>query len=265
MAKTSSSGNAAALYMKRLKKLKEAWDGAKEDSSKSSSFQIEDGKKKGKLSNMEIRTNTQNKDWLHVFCEFTIVEGDETGKHAYIRWGLETDENLVHLQRNLRKLGVEVDDMDPEELPDIVETLLKQKPTCKLTVKTNGDYQNVYIDKLLNDDDEGGDEGSEPEVDEDEDDDNPRVRPGKAGKKKDEDKEPGEDDEKEDEKEDEEETVDKGAEVAFKLNGKKTTGLVIRSNPSKKTCVVRPKGKSTEEFLDWDDVAVLAAASSEDD
>lgn len=84
-----------------------------------------------------------------IVMEFTEIQGDEIGEKG-TRWhNTETDEQLGHLLGDLRKLGVDTDALEPEELPELCANIAQTAPTVRINIKENGQYMNVYLDKLI--------------------------------------------------------------------------------------------------------------------
>lgn len=137
---------------KRLKALKESWNSGKEESKKTGgATTLSDGRHLCKLTDASLLEGNKGP---FVKFEFTAVEGDEIGEKGVRNCGLDSEDRIVYLQRDLRRLGVEVDDFDIEQLPDILAELAGQAPGVRVTVKTNEGsdgkmYSNCYIDKLV--------------------------------------------------------------------------------------------------------------------
>lgn len=148
-AKASPPGN--SLMAKQLAKMKAAWDKNREESKDTSNFnQLPDGKYKTKLTDACLR---EVGDAVKAMFEFTVVEGDSTGEKA-TRWdGIDTEERVLYLQKDLRRLGLDVDTFEIDQLEDALEELLQSAPVVRITVKNKDGYCNCYIDKVLADDD----------------------------------------------------------------------------------------------------------------
>lgn len=143
--------NASALLAKALRTAGGKWNAAKEESAKNSfgGTTLTDGQHVCKLTAMEIRS-TDNGPKLVI--DLTAIEGDEIGEKGQI-WHDFSDEGMIHLQRTLRRMGVDVDAIEPEDLPvqlpQEIERLLAEQPGIRVNVKTKGQYTNCYIDKLV--------------------------------------------------------------------------------------------------------------------
>lgn len=141
------------LLAKQLKEMKDRWNKAKQESSKpggggGTTLSASAGGVRH-VCKLTAAKLYQGDKGTQIILEFTSVEGDEIGEKA-VRWlDLFTDEKLIWAQRDLRKLGVDVDDMDPDSLPQMCEDLVEAGPTVRITCKENGEYVNVYIDKQI--------------------------------------------------------------------------------------------------------------------
>jgi hypothetical protein len=161
------SSQADAALAKRLKMMNQKWQSSREESTKpgfgegttltSSTSGVRH------ICRLSAARLVMVKDSPAVVFEFTAVQGDEIGEKAVRFCNFGKDEQIVYLQRDLRKLGVPVDDFNAEELPAQLEQLVAEAPACRITVKQNGEYVNVYIDKMvsLDDDNTGGDAGGD--------------------------------------------------------------------------------------------------------
>lgn len=96
-------------------------------------------------------------DKTSVLTEWTCVEGDEIGEKA-VRWGnTDTDEQLAFTLRDLASIGIDLDaapDFETEKamfewIDAELKAKLEEAPGAKITVKENGQYTNVYIDRMM--------------------------------------------------------------------------------------------------------------------
>lgn len=142
-----------------------------------------------------------------VVIKYEIEDGDETGdkegsgEEVSTRYFLETEQNLSFLKRDLGRFLEDgaVDDLDlAEDLEATLEAIVEGAPSCVLSVRMAGEYQNVYLNKV----DVEGDEDEDAK---------PAKGKGKKGKPaKDEDE-----DEENEEDEDEAPAIEKGDSVLF--------------------------------------------------
>lgn len=134
--------------------LKSMWKTAKkqlEEQPDIFGIEVPDGPYIGVLTGAETKVSAE--DWNYVDFNFTIQEGEQEDQLLSKRDGLETEENIVWLMRDLARLGVEVDDLeidDKDELDAMLTELVGVAPKVRLVAKTNDKgYQNVFINKLL--------------------------------------------------------------------------------------------------------------------
>ena len=205
-----SKDNGNSLYEKQLRQMRERWNKGKEQSKKDnfSGTTLSPGQFATRLTGAKLISGDKG---LSVVFEFTCVRGDEIGEKGIRFAGLGTDEQLVYFQRDLRRLGIEVDDFEPEQIPDILKELLEARPGVRINVKQNGEYKNVYVDKLM-------------ELDPEED-----VQPGENGEGSGAEASGG-DDSGEDAGDGGEGagevTFEPGDDVSYTVKGKKQTGVV---------------------------------------
>jgi hypothetical protein len=101
---------------------------------------------------------------------FEILEGESKGEKLRQYDGMDSEERLAWLFRDIAKFGYEMPD-DEDELDQILAEIQKEKPIVRLKVKTNGDFQNVNVDKVLSESEaeDMSEEGAEVSEDVDED------------------------------------------------------------------------------------------------
>lgn len=147
-------------WSKLIKTAKSNWKKGKEAKKNQSSggfanLSVENGKYLARLVNMEA-----SGDGKAVFEQFKITEGECKGEKVKNRQGLDNSRGLGYFMANLEKLGYETPELDEmqEALPEILDEINEKHPHVRITVKNTEkdgvDYQNVYIDKLLSDDEE---------------------------------------------------------------------------------------------------------------
>lgn len=84
--------------------------------------------------------------------DVVFLDGDYEGKEKAFFDGLDREESLPFLMRRIEALGYEAPE-SPDELEAVLKQINKDRPRFKGRIKTNGDFQNLYIDKLLEDGD----------------------------------------------------------------------------------------------------------------
>ncbi len=151
MGRRGKSGKSGSDFKSRIANLGEAFNKAKEDAG-SGFVDIPPGTYQFQLVGAEVR-ESQN-DWLHVaFTLACIVEGSEYLGETYVhRCGIEKEESLVFLVRDLQRFGVETDDVQIDAIEDLEEVLgelAEAMPCIRGKLVENGEYVNLRIQKLL--------------------------------------------------------------------------------------------------------------------
>lgn len=148
---------AMTALQKKLKGMKDIWNKGKEESAKpgpGGGTTLTVGRHICQLTECVLK---EGDNGPYVLFEFTCTdEADpEIGEKAVRFAGMDTEDRVIYLQRDLRRLGMDVDEFDIEQLEDRLAALLEQAPTVSLQVKENESngksYINVYVNKLIND------------------------------------------------------------------------------------------------------------------
>lgn len=148
---------------KALKDANKMWKGAKKRAAEQPSgfTEYEDGRYMARLIKGEIGHSDSGR--LQLVWSWKFDEEPYEGKIKKAYQGLESEDNLVYLARDLERLGYEAPD-DLAGVEEICADITKEKPLARIRLRTKGDFQNVYIDKVF-----GGDEDdTEEEEDSDE-------------------------------------------------------------------------------------------------
>jgi len=136
-------------FRKRLAGLQENWDNAGQR--KGGYENLPDGRYIAALSKAYIRES--EKGDLYVVLHFVVEEGDHDGSIVYDWNRIETEDGLYYTRQKLLKMGADVPDK-LAKLEDCLSDLQDGEPRVRLQLKTKGDFQNVYLDRLLDSDDE---------------------------------------------------------------------------------------------------------------
>lgn len=128
-----------------LQELEGAWDEAED---KGDSFgDIPDDRYQAKVTGARIgKSKSSNR--IQIAWEFTIISGEYKNRKKWAYDGLETKENLDYVKTRLARLKVKI----PKKISDggLAEALEACIGlTCEIQVKTRGDFQNVYVNKLI--------------------------------------------------------------------------------------------------------------------
>jgi cobalamin biosynthesis protein CobT len=146
---------------KKLQKAQNNWQGAREKAKESSGFtEVPDGRYLAHLTNAQIG-ESRSSGRLQIQWTWTISDGEFENDTKLDFDGLETEDNLVFLGRKLSRFGYELPE-DITEISDILDELVEKQPLARIRLKTKGEFQNVYVDKLMRsgstDKDDSGDE-----------------------------------------------------------------------------------------------------------
>lgn len=145
------NGEVSAQMLKQLREMKERWNNSKKESQKmgGGGTTLRSGEKY--LTRLSRARMYSGQNGLGFVLEFTCVEGDQTGEKGVRIHTLDTDEKITNAQRDLRRLGLEVDEVEIEQLPTSLAKLEREAPGVRIKVQDSpdGKYVNTYIDKLV--------------------------------------------------------------------------------------------------------------------
>ena len=137
-------------FKAKLRGRADAWEQAK--NAKGLGFPGPDGVYPFQLVAAEVRDSTATKEWLHAVLTFEARKGKFTGEKLSSRYDLEDPERMVWLIRDLAKLGVETDDLELENLEETLKELQDNEPFIVGSVKTSGDWQNIRLLRVIEED-----------------------------------------------------------------------------------------------------------------
>lgn len=140
----------ATDFRKKLKAANAAWASAKSAAAEQRSgrfTEFEDGRYMMRLVDGKV-TESQSSGRLQVQWDFKFEEGEYEGQSKYDYSGLESEQNLKYLAVRLVQLGYEAPD-SLEEIEDVLADIRRSKPLCRVRLKTKGEFQNVYLDKVF--------------------------------------------------------------------------------------------------------------------
>ena len=155
----------------KLKKAQGDWKNARSKANETVGFaEVPDGRYLAHLTGATIG-ESKSSGRLQIQWTWTIVDGEHEGDTNLDFDGLETEDNLVFLGRKLARFSYELPE-DITEIADILDELIEKRPLSRIRLKTRGEFQNVYVDKIMqasssdedadaSDDDTGSDEDVE--------------------------------------------------------------------------------------------------------
>lgn len=210
----------AAMYKAAVKKVEE-------NRGKGGAPEFDDGRYIAKLVSAEVG---EWKEKLKVLFKWKFVDGPYDGQEYYDFQGIGTEDNLYYFGRRIEDLGWELPD-SPEEIPDLLTQIVESKAICKIRLRTKGEFQNCYLEKVYGEDEDPSDDEDVTGADEaDESDDaedtpppakkkgkkaaEPEPAPAKKGKKAAPPVEEEDDEDEDDEDEDDEDESDDADEEA---------------------------------------------------
>ncbi len=163
-------------FTARLKKMNRVWKQAEESSGTGINEHIEDGNHEAQLVSAELVDVSGGKvmvawKWKFADVDKKILKKDKLAAFITSRDGLDTAQNMSFLKRRLSTFGYKSTEMDlANDLEDTLAELTKKKPTCKVKVKTSddGQWQNVWPNKVTDEGEEVEDEEEEEVEDEEE-------------------------------------------------------------------------------------------------
>ena len=206
---------------------------------------FEDGRYQARAVSGVIE-ESQSSSRLQARVQFEIASGEYKGQLKYDFWGLEDEDQQVWAFRKITQLGYEADDLD--SLMEALADLEQSQPLCLIDLRTKGDFQNVNIRKLLDEDDleeeeeeeEEEDEEEEEEEEEDEEEEEEEEEDDEEEETDEDEDEEGEEEEEEDEEEDEDQDEEEeeeddeevelttGMRVLLSQKGKKDSPATVR-------------------------------------
>ena len=154
----------------KLKKAQINWVGARTRANESSGFtEVPDGRYLAHLTGAAIG-ESKSSGRLQIQWTWTIADGEFESDTKLDFDGLETEDNLVFLGRKLARFSYELPE-DITAIADILDELVEKRPLARIRLKTKGEFQNVYVDKLMRsvDGDEDTDDSNSNDVGSDDD------------------------------------------------------------------------------------------------
>lgn len=150
-----------------------------------------DGRYVTRLTTGEV-CESQSSNRPQIKWGYTIIEGELKGELLWNYDGLDNEESLFYLGKRLQRFGIDIAKVKLRFLQRTLDKIVEAHPVCVVRARTKGEYQNILLDRVIEDYEEDDDD-----LDEDDDD-----------------------------VEDEEAELEVGMEVEFEKNGKSYTGKV---------------------------------------
>ncbi len=127
-----------------LKKLDDVWRDIEVDAEGNVFEDVPDGRYQARIDDVYVH-RSKNSSRLQIAWNLVITSGQYANRHLYRYTGLETPDNLKFLKQDLFRCGLEVPKLSdlPRQLPKLRDYVIE------VQVKTKGEYQNIYINKLV--------------------------------------------------------------------------------------------------------------------
>ena len=204
----------------------------KKGTAKHGTVSLPDGTYQAKIIDAK-RTLTQKKK-LQIDWTFEVISGEYEGRKQHKYDLLVTQDNVDWLLGTLETLEIEMPKkFNEDNFAEVIDSCLKKAVglVAEVSIRTSGDFSNVYINELL----EGeGDDGNEDEDEEDED----EADESDESDESDEDTDDEEEDEDEDEGEDDEDELEVGSRVLVTIDDEEYPGEIASINSKKGTAKV---------------------------
>lgn len=200
--KSSGGGGKNVDFGKYLRGLNKHLDKAKETAENAGFEEYDDGRYAMRAVDAKVGVSKNKR--VQVIVTWKFLDGDYKGKEKLDFEGL-TEDHLPYLLKKLDAMGYDVGELESldEDLKAILDDIKKTKPKCKVRLKTKGEFQNLYVDGPLGDEEEESDDDEDEDEDEDDKKSSKKKSKSKKSKKKDDDDEEEEDEDSDDEDEEE--------------------------------------------------------------
>lgn len=153
-----SSENEGAIDLAFLESLEDSFKQGAESAAKGGGFVNKpDGTYETLLSRAFIKNNKDGKPMIQ--WEYVIQDGEHTGEKLYDFDQLLRENAFKWLGLKLIQYGIDPQGIKAVDLPGILAKLEEMNPTVFLKLKTKGEYQNTYIDKVVESGSSSGNEG----------------------------------------------------------------------------------------------------------
>lgn len=129
-------------FARRLASMQSAWGSRKEQPKK-----VPAGRYLMKLQ-AAVVAEAKSSGRLMIKREHLILEGQCQGEVVYDYMQLETERGPYFVSKWIDQMGFVSPDK-PEDLPKVVEEIVKAGPVYQATLKENGEFRNITIDKLI--------------------------------------------------------------------------------------------------------------------
>lgn len=128
---------------------KKAWEAGRKKFAEGfdSDAEMPDGRYNGKIVKVDI---VDAKDEQQLVFRVRVPEANDGAGGILSAWfNLTNEERIVWTFRILEKLGYDPSQLDPKDLENVIAEIEKNQPEVRVRVKTQGQYTNISIDRVL--------------------------------------------------------------------------------------------------------------------
>lgn len=154
---------AESKWEAKLRKMKSGWANSKQSYKEMfGASDIPEDVYVAKLQDTELTESNAGK--LRIKREHVILEGDHKGVVVRDGLNLENEYGPVFCRRWFALLGVDIPE-EPEELEEVLGEVKDAAPVCKIRVRHSGDFTNVDVISVVDEDGGSGEGGEGEDVD----------------------------------------------------------------------------------------------------
>jgi len=140
--------------------LSKAWkDGYAKKDEFVGGFEPEDGRYMAAVTLAE-RGDSKASGRDQITMEYTFLDGDYKGRSTRSYDGLDRPEGIPYVMKRIQALGFEVPE-DLDDLEDVLKKITRKRPQVRILIKSKDGFRNIYIDKVMDEEDEVDDNNEE--------------------------------------------------------------------------------------------------------
>ncbi len=263
--------SAKADFLKAAAKHKAAFKKARKvDATGFDNPELADGRYKARLESIRCGVTKTDKT-PYVSINFKIVSGESKGERPSIFHTLKDEQSIEYLVKSCKRLDIDCDDMELEEMIDALDALAEDHPEVFIDAKNNTyknkktkkteNALNIYVGKLATDSDEEESDDDEEADDAGEDEEEGTDDGEEDSDDADEDDSEESEDADEDDEDGEDEPADpaKGDVVKYKPKGarKPKEFTVTKVNTKAKTVDLKDEDGETHKAVPFDSVEIV--------
>jgi len=178
-----------------------------------------DGRYRALLTSAKFEFS-QNSNRPQLVSGWTVTEGELEGEILRNYDGLDNEQSLYYLARWMARFGRDPEEVDLENLQDVLDEIVGEKHEGIVRLKTKGEYQNLFVEKVMDADDDDDADADADDSDESGDEDDSNADASEAEDEEEEESEEG------DEDDEDEAVVEVGMKVNYPWRGEQCQGEV---------------------------------------